>query len=55
VALKQVPDWRWFLERPTSPWYPTMTLFRQKQRGDWAGVFDEMAERLATVHPSSSS
>ncbi|MGE0573584.1 tetratricopeptide repeat protein, partial [Reyranella sp.] len=47
VALKQVPDWRWFLDRPTSPWYPTMTLFRQKQRGDWAGVFDEMAGRLS--------
>ncbi len=47
VALKQVPDWRWLLGRSTSPWYPTMTLFRQKQRGDWAGVFQAMAERLA--------
>src|SRR5215471_14113507 len=23
VALKQVPDWRWLLDREDSPWYPT--------------------------------
>jgi len=39
VALKQVPDWRWMLDRSDSPWYPTMRLFRQKVRGDWEGVF----------------
>jgi ADP-heptose:LPS heptosyltransferase len=35
VVLKDVPDWRWLLDRPDSPWYPTMRLFRQRQRGDW--------------------
>ena len=30
VALKYVPDWRWMLDRSDSPWYPTMTLYRQK-------------------------
>ena len=42
VALPFVPDWRWMLERSDSPWYPTMRLFRQKMRGDWAGVFQEI-------------
>ena len=42
VLLKQVPDWRWLLDREDSPWYPTMRLFRQKKRGDWAGVFDRV-------------
>ena len=42
VALKQVPDWRWFLGRDDSPWYPDMRLFRQAQGGDWAGVFANM-------------
>jgi tetratricopeptide (TPR) repeat protein len=42
VALKQVPDWRWFLGRDDSPWYPSMRLFRQKRAGDWASVFGEM-------------
>ncbi len=46
VALPYVPDWRWLLERSDSPWYPTMRLFRQKQPGDWAGVFGEIEAAL---------
>jgi tetratricopeptide (TPR) repeat protein len=46
VALKQVPDWRWFLERSDSPWYPTMRLFRQQSRGDWSGVFSEIEKEV---------
>jgi tetratricopeptide (TPR) repeat protein len=48
VALKQVPDWRWFLGTNASPWYPGMTLFRQAQDGDWGGVFASMQARLQT-------
>ncbi|HYE52388.1 MAG TPA: FkbM family methyltransferase [Azospirillaceae bacterium] len=47
VALKQVPDWRWMLDRADSPWYPTMRLFRQQQDGDWTPVFARMAAELA--------
>ncbi len=32
------PDWRWLLGRKDSPWYPTMTLFRQPKRRDWPAV-----------------
>ena len=46
IALKHVPEWRWGLEGESSPWYPTARLFRQKTRGDWAGVFAEMASEL---------
>jgi tetratricopeptide (TPR) repeat protein len=46
VALKHNPDWRWMLDRNDSPWYPTMTLYRQKQRGNWKYVFDEMKQDL---------
>jgi tetratricopeptide (TPR) repeat protein len=46
VALKQVPDWRWMMERNDSPWYPTMRLFRQKERGCWDDVFNDMADAL---------
>ena len=31
---------------PNSPWYPTITLYRQKIRGDWAGVFDILERDL---------
>lgn len=46
LALNDDPDWRWLFDRPDSPWYPTMRLFRQKQRGDWAGVFARIAAAL---------
>ncbi len=29
VLLPMVPEWRWLRDRPDSPWYPTMRLFRQ--------------------------
>ncbi len=46
VALNDDPDWRWLADRPDSPWYPTMRLFRQTVRGDWGSVFAEMAKAL---------
>src|SRR6185503_15262409 len=47
LALKHVPEWRWQMGRSDSPWYPAMTLFRQKAWGDWDSVFAAMAARLA--------
>jgi Tfp pilus assembly protein PilF len=49
VALKQIPNWRWMLDRPDSPWYPTMTLYRQKSRGDWVDVFDTIEWDLRSL------
>jgi tetratricopeptide (TPR) repeat protein len=46
VALQHVPDWRWLLEGETCLWYPTMRLFRQPKRGDWASVFARIAACL---------
>ena len=43
VALKRVPEWRWMLDRPDTPWYPGMRLFRQPRPGDWRSVFMAMA------------
>ena len=43
VALKQVPDWRWLLDRDDSPWYPSVKLYRQPSAGDWRSVFEDMA------------
>jgi Tfp pilus assembly protein PilF len=44
VALSSPPDWRWLLGRDDSPWYPTLRLFRQSKLGQWAHVFDQMAD-----------
>ena len=49
VALKQTPNWRWMLDRPDSPWYPTMTLYRQESRGDWVDVFQTIERDLRSL------
>ena len=50
VALKYVPDWRWFLGTNKSVWYPSLRLFRQSAPGDWPGVFADMKTQLLAAH-----
>jgi tetratricopeptide (TPR) repeat protein len=46
VPLLVAPNWRWLLQREDSPWYPTVRLFRQRQRGNWEEVFARMCAEL---------
>jgi hypothetical protein len=47
LMLAQVPDWRWGVEGTTTPWYPTLRLFRQPVAGDWGSVVEGVARALA--------
>ena len=49
VMLAFMPDWRWMLDRETSPWYPTMRLFRQPTRGAWDPVVHRVSGELRSV------
>jgi tetratricopeptide (TPR) repeat protein len=49
MMLQFMPDWRWLSQRPDSPWYPTMRLFRQTSPGDWPGVIARVAQALAEL------
>ena len=49
LALCRVPDWRWQLDAETTPWYPTMRLFRQPKPGDWEAVFQRIAQEVAAL------
>jgi tetratricopeptide (TPR) repeat protein len=40
-------DWRWMTETSATPWYPTMRLYRQEQRGDWPEVISQITTELA--------
>ena len=46
TLLAKGADWRWFIDREDSPWYPTMRLFRQEMRGDWRSLIEYVAEAL---------
>src|SRR4029077_18842970 len=47
TLLSHGAEWRWMLEGETTPWYPTMRLFRQTRPGDWTGVIEQVAETLS--------
>jgi tetratricopeptide (TPR) repeat protein len=49
LLLASTPDWRWLVGCEDSPWYPTMRLFRQDQRGDWGGVIDRVGIALDSL------
>jgi Flp pilus assembly protein TadD len=38
--------WRWLRDRDDSPWYPTLRLFTQSQRGNWDDVLARVAAEL---------
>ena len=46
LMLHKVPDWRWGLEGETTFWYPSMRLFRQKERGYWEEVMERVGVAL---------
>ncbi|MFY7962966.1 MAG: glycosyltransferase family 9 protein, partial [Elsteraceae bacterium] len=52
IALNYDACWRWMLDREDSPWYPTVRLFRQSDRGDWAAVFAAIRQALLSFKPA---
>lgn len=50
VMLMHVADWRWLGTPTRSYWYPSARLFRQTQRGDWAGVSQRLREELEALN-----
>ena len=50
VLLKAVPDWRWMLDRPDTPWYPSLALVREAPGDDgWAAGVARVAQAVALM------
>ncbi len=49
ILLPYGAYWVWLRDRTDSPWYPTATLFRQNQVGDWPSVLERVSSQLETV------
>ncbi|GLH78137.1 hypothetical protein SSBR45G_30450 [Bradyrhizobium sp. SSBR45G] len=47
IMLPYTPDYRWLLDRDDSPWYPSVRLFRQDARRDYAHVVARVGDALA--------
>lgn len=46
LLLPFVPDWRWLLESNDSPWYRSITLYRQNKLGEWGSVLKHLNSDL---------
>ena len=55
VLLQAAADWRWLIKRTSSPWYPTLRLFRQETPGDWLPVLSAVAHALAARAKAGSA
>jgi hypothetical protein len=54
LLLQHHADWRWQRTGDSSPWYPTMRLFRQPSPGDWISLIQQMAHALKDFRSPSS-
>ena len=52
VLVPYTPDWRWLREGDTTPWYPSVKLYRQKSAGDWPELFSRVAIELRQEFPT---
>jgi Glycosyltransferase family 9 (heptosyltransferase) len=48
------PHYTWGLAGGSSPWYPAVRVFRQKQYKNWTSVFDEVRDALRARQPADS-
>jgi Flp pilus assembly protein TadD len=44
--LGMSPNWRWLRQGASSPWYPSILLFRAREFGGWEAMLREVAARL---------
>ena len=51
IMLRRNPDWRWFVGRDDSPWYPTARLFRRGRAGGWTAVVEAVRSALHCLKP----
>ena len=46
LLLKDIPHWTWGLKNESTLWYPSMRLFRQKERNNWQEVMERVSSKL---------
>ena len=49
LLLPEAPDWRWWLQPETSPWYPSVKLFRQASAPRWDDAVGRVARALSLL------
>ena len=47
LLLPHTAEWRWFNDNETTPWYKSITIFKQKSPNDWDEVIERVKCKLA--------
>ena len=50
LLLNTNPDWRWQLTGEQSPWYTSMTLYRQIRQDDWHEIIERIKRGLIEMY-----
>ena len=50
LMLNYVPDWRWGINGDKSDIYPSIKIFRQRERGNWGLVIDEIYDYITKLN-----
>ena len=54
LAVPHSPHRAWGLDGETTPWYPSIKIFRQSKRRDWSGAIETLTTELSEKFASSS-
>lgn len=46
VLLSYIPEWRWFLDSETTPWYKSAKLYRQDESRSWDPIINKVLNDL---------
>ncbi len=49
LLVNKMPEWRWMLDREDSPWYPSMRIFRQREKNDWKELIERVGHNLKII------
>ena len=49
LLLQNLPEWRWGLQGDSSPWYPSLRIFRQNTPGDWTSLLHHVADEFLHI------
>ena len=47
LMLPYMPEWRWFYDTETTPWYDSVKIFKQKIPGDWTEVVARIKNEIS--------
>lgn len=46
LMLPHTAEWRWFDDTTSTPWYDSVTIFKQDKNGEWQSVIDKVKAAL---------